>query len=165
MELTTEELKVKHFIEEQFVPALHDIIVSKNPKEYEKWGGNACKQTAIFGSVFLNTLLPQYQWTVWEGIFTDIVHGKEVTYNHAWIYGVDRKLGKRLLVDASRNHHERLFLPVAGNKYPKDHPAYVHMKELHREKLDVGALLKEQEFYTRLPSEKLMRLLVKKLTP
>ncbi|QNR70477.1 hypothetical protein IAQ67_28625 (plasmid) [Paenibacillus peoriae] len=159
MNLTPKEEAAKLFIEEKFTPALHQIIESRNPKEYKKWGGNACRQAAIFGYVFLSELLPNYKWTAWDGIFKDIVGGKEVEYNHAWLYGVDRENGRRLLVDASRNHHERLFMTVSGNRYPKDHPSYIHMKELKREKLDVADALRTDEYYTRLPSMKFIELL------
>lgn len=150
MELNSQEQAAKEYIEYKFVPVLHEFLKSRNPKEYRRWGGNACKQTAIFGSLFLNELLPNYKWSVWEGLFKDIVKGREVTYNHAWIYGVDRQAGRRLLVDASRNHHERLFIVVGGNKYPKDHPSYLYMEEIERHKLDIQEALKDKEYYTFL---------------
>jgi len=159
MHLTPEEEAAKLFIEEKFTPALHQIIESSNPKEYKKWGGNACRQTAIFGSVFLSELLPNYKWAAWDGIFKDIIDGREVQYNHAWLYGVDRENGRRLLVDASRNHHERLFIQVSGNRYPKDHPSYMNMQELKREKLNISEALGTDEYYTQLQSMDFIKLL------
>ncbi|MGG1263797.1 hypothetical protein [Brevibacillus laterosporus] len=150
MELTFREEVAKSFMEERFLPALHKLISTINPKEYEKWGGNACRQTAIFGSLYLERLLPEYTWSMWDGIFNDIVNDRKVTYNHAWLYGVNKENGKRLLVDLSRVHHERLFIVVTGNRYPKDHPSYKDMVEISRKKLNARELMKLPEYYTDL---------------
>jgi hypothetical protein len=148
--MTNQELIVKYYMEEKFLPALHKLVSTANPAMYKKWGGNACRQTALFGKLFLDKLLPQYSWAVWDGIFEEDVKGKLKRYNHAWVYGVDKDSGKRLLVDLARQYKERLFIEVTANRYPKDHPEYVNMKELSREKADVADWLNSPEFYTSL---------------
>lgn len=150
------EKYVKNFMEREFVVALHETFEKANPIEYKKWGGNACRQTAIFGVKFLEKLLPTYSWEAWDGDFEDIVGGKKVTYNHAWIYGVDKSNGKKLLIDLSRLYHERLFLFVNENQYPKDHKSYEHMIELNRKKLDIKDCMKDCEYYTMERSVKVL---------
>jgi hypothetical protein len=157
--VTEREKHVKFFMEHAFVPALHDLLKNANPLEYQKWGGNACRQTAIFGVKFLEKLLPTYKWEAWDGIFDDEVKGRKVQYNHAWIFGTDNNTGKKLLVDLSRIFHERLFLFVEKNEYPKDHPSYIHMSEVKREELDVKDCMKDLEYYTSERSVKLLQTL------
>lgn len=153
MSLTITELSAKNYMEQKFLPALHKLVSEANPSEYKKWGGNACRQTAIFGYLYMQQLLPNYQWSAWDGIFDDVVYDKPVKYNHAWLYGVDKESGRRLLVDMARLHHERLFIKVTGNRYPKDHPSYLNMVEVSREKIDVAENLATIEYYTGLDSE------------
>jgi hypothetical protein len=161
--LTAKEGTVKEIMEERFIPALHSFLERSNPAEYKKWQGNACRQTAVFAVPILEALLPDYKWTAWDGDFEDIVYGREVTYNHAWVYGVNRKEGRRLLVDLSRIHHERLFIEVDSNKYPKDHPSYIHMKELRRKEMDVQEMLDDTEYYSRKPSRDILEYLVEEM--
>jgi hypothetical protein len=153
---TEREKYVKNFMEREFVPKLHDLLKTANPFQYEKWGGNACRQTAIFGVKFLEKLLPTYLWEAWDGDFNDVVNGRKVQYNHAWIYGIDKSNNRKLLVDLSRLYHERLFLFVEDNKYPKDHPSYLYMNELKREKMDIKECMKDLEFYTSERSTKVL---------
>lgn len=75
MALTIKEEAVKYYMENKFVPALHKLVSSSAPAKYEQWGGNACRQTALFGKVYLDNLLPAYTWTVWDGIFDDVIAG------------------------------------------------------------------------------------------
>lgn len=154
------ELNVKHIMEGYFIPSLHNILEKANPTEYARWGGNACRQTAVLGTQLLRQMLPQYEWVAWDGYFSDIVNGQRVKYNHAWIYGVNKEEGKGLLVDLSRNHHERLFLEVRANKYPKNHPSYKHMKLISKDRLDVSELMQEKEFYTGLGGYTLLQKIV-----
>lgn len=148
--LSTQEQNVKTFMETVFIPALHKLLSDANPVAYKEWGGNACRQTAVYGYLLLTEMLPEYKWTAWDGVFTDVVYGKPVQYNHAWLHGVNKVNGKRLLVDMSRLHHERLFIEVNSNKYPNTHPSYENMVEVSREKLDIQDCLQSPEYYTGL---------------
>lgn len=154
--VTEREKYVKNFMEREFVPVLHDLLKNANPLEYQKWGGNACRQTAIFGVKFLEKLLPTYSWEAWDGNFDDVVGSKKVQYNHAWIYGVEESTGKKLLIDLSRLYHERLFLFVEDNQYPKEHASYINMIELNRAKLDIKDCMKDHEYYTMERSVKVL---------
>lgn len=161
LEVTVREVAVKEYMEKIFVPALHSLLKQGNPMAYQQWGGNACRQTAIFGVKFLEKLLPSYKWEAWDGNFNDIVRGKNVHYNHAWIFGVEESTGKKLLVDLSRIHHERLFLFVEENKYPNEHPSYKNMIEMNRSKMDIKDCMNDLEFYTSQRSTKLLQELKK----
>lgn len=148
MQLTQKESGAKALMENLFIPALHDTLSKAAPEKYQQWGGNACRQTAIFGANLLKDLLPEYDWVVWDGNFSDMLKGKRVKYNHAWIYGIHKTEKKGLLVDLSRNHHERLFLPTKSNKYPKDNPTYKNMKLINKTKLDYQKEMLDIEYYT-----------------
>lgn len=147
--LTDKELIVKKYMENIFTPALHNLLKSANPSEYEKWGGNTCRQTAIFGTKFIEKLLPNYEWVAWDGNFSDIIRGIPKKYNHAWIYGIDKKNSRGLLIDLSRVMQERLFITVKENKYPKNHSEYKDMKQINKEKLNVVLSLEDYEYYTK----------------
>jgi hypothetical protein len=157
MELTIREDIAKDFMFRCFIPALH-TLVSRNVEKYKQWGGNTCRQSAVFGTHYLNMFLVEYEWTVWDGIFDDIIRGKSTRYNHAWIMGKDRNTGRRLLVDLSRVAHERLFIVVLANRYPKDHEDYKNMKEVSREQLDWRKMIEEdREYYTALSGEEFIQ--------
>ncbi|WNW25099.1 hypothetical protein RS399_04070 [Bacillus inaquosorum] len=160
MKLNQIELLTKNLMENLFVPTLHNILQKANPQAYKKWGGNACRQTAIFGAAILRHLLPEYTWTVWDGDFSDIVNGKKVKYNHAWIHGVNKKERKGLLIDLSRLYHERLFLPVTKNKYPKKHPSYQHMRLIRKKPMDIEECLNDIEYYTGKSGHELLSIIL-----
>jgi hypothetical protein len=162
-ELTNEEQRVKVVMEGMFIPALHDVLKKANPAEYDKWKGNACRQTAVFGTWYLRHVLPRYTWTAWDGLFDDIVYGKQVQYNHAWIIGRLAAGNLRVLVDMSRQHHERLFIPVESNAYPKNHPEYLNTKILERYPIDMQTSMSEDEYYTKLPSLTVYAMIVKRM--
>lgn len=165
--LTTEELQAKQFIEEQFIPTLDAIFFEKNPLEYLRWNQNSCRQSAVFGVHFLKELLPQYKWYAWDGDFKDYIrvdgHWTEVEYNHAWIYGIDHKNKRKLLVDPSRNKKERLFMVVEENEYPVWHPDYMFMEKLRSYKMDIRKRMKEIEYYTAMKSTDLLALIKERI--
>jgi hypothetical protein len=153
--LTKEEECAKKIMFEAFVPSLHEFIIEKNPTEYRRWGGNTCRQTAIFGADLLTAIMPSYEWEVWEGDFEDIHMGRPVKYQHAWILG--KRGERRLLLDLSRTTSERLFIPVKTNSYPKDHEDYKNMKELGRRRLDWKTMLENDvEYYTSMPGKEVV---------
>lgn len=158
--LNDKEIMAKEYMFEVFIPSIHELIKSRNSEEYEKWGGNCCRQSAIFGAVVLSEILPEYTWTVWDGVMDDVIRGKEVNYNHAWIFG--KCDGKRLLVDLSRQYQERLFIEVKVNGYPKDHPEYANMVITSREQLDwKKAFDDDLEYYTQLSGKDFYEELIK----
>jgi hypothetical protein len=160
MELNEQEKVAKLFMENRFTPTLHNLLSTANPEAYKKWGGNACRQTAIMGVHFLKEFLPSYEWTAWDGDFSDIVGGIPRKYNHAWIHGIDKKNKRGLLVDLSRVDRERLFIPVKENKYPRNHPEYKNMKLIRKEKIDIEKNMLDQEYYTMLRGHDLLEKLI-----
>ena len=159
MELDKDETLVKNFMFEKFIPALHKLLREASPGKYAMWNGNTCRQSAVFGTKFLETFLPNYKWTAWDGNFSDMKHGQQVKYNHAWINGINKEERKGLLVDLSRIDRERLFIPVLENKYPKDHPEYKDMRIINKERMDLEQCMSETEYYTNLPGNALLSLL------
>ena len=158
--LTNKEKKVRRYVFELFIPSLHQIIRSLNHSEYQRWGGNTCRQSAIFGAYFLDQWLPEYEWEVYDGNFTDVINGKEVAFNHAWIYGVSKNGGANLFLDLSNVLKERLFIKTNVNAYPKDHEEYKNQKEVSRVQLDWRNMVgTEREYYTRLQTQVLADLL------
>jgi hypothetical protein len=150
VKLTLIEDIAKDWMFNLFIPALH-TLVSQNVEKYKQWGGNTCRQSAVFGAYFLNRILPEYEWSVWDGDFNDVIKGVPVSYNHAWIFGVDRSNGRRLLVDLSRVLQERLFIVVKSNAYPKNLKDYKNMKEIRRERLNWVQMINEDcEYFTKL---------------
>jgi hypothetical protein len=155
--LTTKEKQVKEYMYSEFIPELNKIFEEKNPETYAKWGKNCCQQTAVFGAALLTEMLPDYKWEVWYGIFDDIVMGRPVQYNHAWIWGKHKNENKGLFVDLSRIFHERLFFDTTDNNYPKNHSDYQYMKEIKRIQLDWKRMIKEEiEYYTSMHSQKIL---------
>ena len=160
MKLTKREEYVKKYTFELFIPTLHHTIKAFNEQEYKKWGGNTCRQSAILGAYFLNQWLPEYEWQVWDGNFTDIIRGKKYEFNHAWIYGENKQTGEGLFLDLSNVIKERLFFKTKDNVYPSYHEQYKNQKELNRVQLDWEKMLAtDYEYYTKLHSMELANLL------
>lgn len=157
-QLEKEEEIARDFIFNEFVPALHDVFRTANPDAYYAWGQNCCRQAAVFGTVYLKELLPNYKWYAYDGEFKDLINGKEVYYNHAWIFGVDREKHRRLFVDPSRKIQEQLFFVTDENKYPIDHPDYKYTVIVKSYKMNLKARLKDLEYFTKLGARKVLKL-------
>lgn len=141
-------LEVKKQMFEEFLPVLNKILQDANPSLYQKWQGNCCRQTAIFGCYILAHLLPHYEWETWVGEFNDVIYSKPQQYDHAWIFGKNPSNGMDLFVDLARIHKERIFQEVIGNQYPKN-PDYEDMVELSRSKINwMQSILQDKEYYT-----------------
>lgn len=168
MELTVKEKECRDYMMNVFVPTLHEMVEEINPQEYHRWSKNLCRQTAVFASTFLNRCYGEYDWQAWEGDFEDIVNGKQVRYEHAWIFGKHKESGRRLFLDLSNNVKERLFIVTGVNGYPKDSEEHKNMKCLSRKRLDVESMLNDTEYLTKMTGHKFMlelnARLVKKLS-
>lgn len=154
--LTERQLEAKRYLEEDVIPLLDGMFERSNPLAYQVYGGSACRQYALFGSALLTELLPEYDWQVWEGHFSDRFNNEPVEYEHAWIYARNKTATGQLLVDLSRNYHERLFIEVNQNKYPKTHPTYEHMRLLRKKRAPVQEYWQDREFYTSLTADELL---------
>lgn len=160
MELNEREIFAKAVMIHHFVPALRSFLLDFNPTEFAKWGYNCCRQTAITAVPLLREMLPEYEWTVWDGIFEDIHDGREVTYNHAWVYGKHRD-GHGLLVDLARQAHPCLFIKVEENEYPTE-GSYATMQELDRQEIDFIEAMGEKEYFTTMDAHVFTLLIIQK---
>jgi hypothetical protein len=161
--LTQREELAKKFMEEQFVPTIRDFFKLKAPSKYKLWGGNCCRQIAIFGAYFLSKSLTDYRFTVWDGNFEDMMEGRKVVYNHAWIYAVSKDKQRKLFIDMGRSLQENIFVEQSRNAYDNNLPGYNYIKELERTQLDWETMLAtEIEYYTGIQSMELAKILESK---
>lgn len=151
--INAREILVKTYLENLFIPYLDNLFKTSNPSKYNLYQGNFCRQASIYGTLLLEDLLPEYQWESWEAEFTDIVQGKPVRYEHAWIYGKNKREKRYLLIDLTRNFQERLFIEVPKNRYPKNHLEYKHMVEIKKKLIPIANRMGEYEFYTGLQAK------------
>lgn len=120
---TEEELQVKAFIEEAFVPTIHEMMAEGNAMHYIRYGGRCCKQVAYLLALYLNKALPDYNWTAWESMFDDGEYSEEETlYSHAWTFGRHKEDKNRcIIMDYGKLENEySFFLLTTRNRYPKE---------------------------------------------
>lgn len=161
--LSKKEVEAREYMFNVFVPTLHEMIKEHAPDKYEMWHGNLCRQTAFAGTVFLQSVLPEYDWQAWEGEFEDVFQGRPCRYEHAWIFGKHLETGKRLFLDLSHNHKERLFIETKVNAYPKDSEEHKHMKCLNRKRLDINEMYGQREYNTQMFGDAFMKELMGRL--
>ena len=158
--LTVREELTKTFMQEKFVPTIKELFKTKSPEKYKQWGENCCVQIAVFGTFFLSKMLMDYTFTVYEGIFHDKVKGRDVKYNHAWIYAVSSDKSRKLFIDMGRSMQENIFIEQDKNAYDNKIFGYEDIKEVKRTQLDWRRMLAtETEYYTGLPSMEVAHLL------
>lgn len=133
--LSDKELEVRHNLIYLFNPCLK-FIFNQRP-EFRQYAYNSCRQTAIFSAAFLMNALPA-KCTVYEGKFSDVIHGEKVTYDHAFTIAEDGE--NRLLIDVSRTQRKLLFQPLEGFIYPKVE-GYMDLELLEYKELDFYNLL------------------------
>lgn len=153
--LTKEEQDIRHELIYLFNPCLKHLFNQRS--EFKEFAYNSCRQTAIFGSVFLLQQLPGYKVSAFEGNFTDVIYNKPVDYKHA--FTVIEKAGKKILVDISRTQRQLLFHMIQDLVYPRL-KGYEDCKLIEYEELDFCSLLlnQEEEFLTKmLPSEVMIK--------
>lgn len=114
--LTEKERMARDEMINVFNPVLKLILSSAKPYEFEKYGFNSCRQTAIFATAILTELLPEYTFRLYEGEFVESYKGQPISYTHAFTiaYHGDRAL----LIDISRVSKRLLFMPIEDTLYP-----------------------------------------------
>lgn len=150
------------FVDGVYLDDMREIFKKEAPEKFEEFQGNCCRQSAVFGAYFLNRLLPEYEWTVWDGIFEDDYFSPGIMrrYNHAWIFGKHKVTGKRILADFGAVHKEQLFLAVDHNAYPRD-GEYKNLIEISRERLDWEKMIQtEVEWFTQKPSMEVINMIL-----
>ncbi len=111
----------------------------------------------------LSKLMPDYEWTAWEGRFMDVEQGNITEYVHAWSFGKakDKKTPedkKRIFMDISSTNKKQIFEYVKSNKHPVTE-CRKDMLEMHREPLIWKDALQEHEYYTSMKALDLISLL------
>lgn len=115
-QLTQEELSARDIMVNAFNPVLKFFLSQSNPEEWVRYGCNSCRQTAIFGAVYLQELLPNYEVTPYEGVFSELINGKFEEYVHGFIMASKGK--RHLVIDISRTSKKLLFNVVQDIRYP-----------------------------------------------
>lgn len=152
-DLAENEKEVRDFMINIFNPALKYVLFSKNMTEAKKYGFNTCRQTAVFATVILRNMLPDYNFKAYEGDFEEWVNGKMEPYVHAFSLGEHN--GKVYLVDLSRTSKRLLFTPVFSNLYPNTED-YKNMVYYDKNEIDMEFAMSDaqKEYLTGLyPSQ------------
>jgi len=144
---------LKTFLIEIVRPSVGEYIRMHNPVHFDEWQHNCCKQlsivvNALLKEILLDTESGYIQVESWEGLFLDVVYGRQTKYNHCWVYCSHPDPSKNLLIDVARNHKENLVILTPENAFPRSHPDYARMIELDRRPLNVLDHLKEKEYFT-----------------
>ena len=116
--LTTEEQKARDTMVYLFNPVLKFLLMTEGQVEFQRFGCNSCRQTAIFGADYLGKLLPDYTFSAYEGSFIEVVDGEITPYVHAYIIGVYQ--GRYILVDLARTSKPLIFMEINSiDAYPR----------------------------------------------
>ena len=78
--LTEEEIAARDELFLSFNPLLKVAFATSNLKEFEHYGYNSCRQSAVLGAKFLQDKLPDYTLQIYEGKFNDFVGQRPVDY-------------------------------------------------------------------------------------
>ena len=152
--LTPEEIVARDTMVYLFNPVLKFLFLTENRSEFIRFGYNSCRQTAIFGAAYLDKLLPDYTFSVYEGSFLEPVNGQIEPYAHAYIVGATKD--RYLLIDLSRTSKPLIFADVSDlNFYPR-FDAYKDVHKLGHSRINLYSALhmEEPEYYTGMkPSE------------
>ena len=161
--LTLEETKARDIMVYSFVPVLKMLLNQFNPKEFYQYGYNSCRQTAILGGYFLQSLLPDYTISVYEGKFTEPINGVVTPYIHAFI--IAQKDKRSLIIDLSRTTKHLLFHPIFNRIYPETFD-YNNVVYISKERLDYVSSVEteEKEYLTGLKPLTLLSLMSSLMT-
>ena len=121
-----------------FNPVLKLILAHSNPYEFEKYGFNSCRQTAIFGTAILSELLPEYNFRLYEGQFAELYNGQMITYTHAFTIGQYKD--RMLLIDLSRVSKRLLFHQIEDTLYPYE-DEWKNVSLISKEELSLAEML------------------------
>lgn len=149
--LSDREVAVSQFLNSLIMPALAQILEAGNAEEFMRYGKNKCRQGAFICKAFLDELLPHYSWTIYDGIFEDIIDGKTQVYNHAYVFGSPIKpyTGKRILCDMTRTTHNNLFVKRNTNSY-KGINSYDNMTRKQIMPMDFEEMKQVREYFTNI---------------
>lgn len=157
--LTKQEEKARDIMVHLFNPVLKFILLNSSKGEFEKYGFNSCRQTAIFGAAYLRKLLPEYDFRVYEGQFVEEENEILTPYVHAFIIATSPD-SRRLIIDISRTTKKLLFTEVYPNIYPS-FGDYENVFKLWEKEIDLDEMLnmEEQEYLTGFKPKDLMEMI------
>lgn len=139
------EDKVREFVLDRFVPALHHCLREANRPLFERHYGSCCNQTSIMVARFLSDMhFLELDWQVFEGIFRGNVLGREVQYNHAWVWGSGAE-GRFL--DLAHVRPKRVWMTSAENRHPESH----RWTEVGRRLVPWQSMFNAMEYFTSRP--------------
>ena len=116
--LTPEEQKARDTMVYLFNPVLKFLLMTEGQAEFQRFGCNSCRQTAIFGADYLSKLLPDYTFSAYEGSFIEVVNGEITPYAHAYIIGAYQD--RYILVDLARTTKPLIFMEIDSiDAYPR----------------------------------------------
>ena len=127
-----------------------------NPIKFTIYNGNCCRQMGFICKKFLEEMIPEYEWTVYESTFLHVPTRQE--YEHCWCYGVCKnKTG--ILVDLAfdNEYNKNYIIETDINKIPCEDVEY----KLFRKVLD-DEYFERPEYYTGLLGSQLI-LAIKKI--
>lgn len=145
--LTEQEEKARDVMVYLFNPVLKFILMSSNYAEFKRYGCNSCRQTAILGAGYLKTLLPDYEFNVYEGHFVEKIDNVCTPYDHAFI--VAHKNDRHLVIDLSRTTKKLLFSETYLNIYPEVED-YEDVVKVGQDRIDLDEMLNTDipEYFT-----------------
>jgi hypothetical protein len=159
-QLTPEEEAARDIMGYLFNPVLKLLLCMSNPKEWAKYGFNSCRQTAIFGAIYLQKILPSYTIVPYTGMFLEIVNGKKETYEHCFI--VASKGNRNILIDLSRVTHHLIFHKMDTFGYPQCDD-YKDVVLLYKDAIDLKEMYYAddiREFFTNEHPQNVMKTIV-----
>ena len=139
-----------------------ELFRNASPVKYYMYNGNCCRQMAYICKKFLEEMIPEYNWTVYESTF--ICHKTKQEYEHAWCYGKHKsKTGIVVDVAFDNNIKDNYILESEVSKLPTDD------KELENKRIvREDAYFDANEFYTGLTGKELievLRIIAEKASP
>ena len=159
-QLTPEEESARDIMTHLFNPVLKSLLCTSNTLEWVKYGYNSCRQSAIFGAIYLQKILPNYKIVPYCGVFLEMVDNKPETYEHCFI--VASNGNRNILIDLSRVTHRLLFHKVDKLDYPHCGD-YKHVVLLSKQAIDLRAMYYDDdvlEFFTKRHPQEVMKTIV-----
>lgn len=162
--LTKQEITARDIMVNTFNPVLKFLLAQSKLEEWIKYGCNSCRQTAIFGAIYLKDLLPDYEIIPYEGVFTEPVNdnSNEVEeYIHCFI--IASKNDRHLIIDLSRTSKHLLFNVIEDVNYPYPKTGdYKHVKYFYRKPIDLIENYYNctfEEYFTNMNPKKVIELI------
>jgi hypothetical protein len=146
-------IKLKEFLIDVMKPSIREYLHFVNPDGMENWQYNCCRQTSLITNWYLREWLLEnksgyIEIQSWVGKFQDVIDGRGILYDHAWIYCIHEDPRKNLLIDIARNHKPCLCIFTPVNEYPRNFRGYEYMVCVEKKRLNEESLWTYPEHFT-----------------